>query len=392
MKSLFGYGGTTKAIAKEGNWNIFDDKFDSISKDEFGNTLYPSDKFDPNLSTLEITSPGISPSNPLIKKAKNLISDYDYYNPKFSIWITGTNGKTTTTQMIEFLIPNSQAGGNIGKPIADMDKDKIWILETSSFTLHYTKTAKPSIFVLLPISPDHISWHGSFEQYENAKLKPLDKLSKDDIAIIPDKYSNYPTNGLKICYKTSEDLADYFNIDIQKINFEEPFLLDAILSVAVQKIVFDKIDYDKINCFIQDKHKLEEFKDNKGRIWVDDSKATNVDATIQALKKYKNKKIYLILGGDDKGANMNPLFEELVKYNLFCLFIGSNETKLFELSKKFNINGKCVKDLYLAVDEINKIYNDINSIALLSPAAASLDQFSSYKQRGEKFKNFVKKI
>ncbi len=370
-------------------------------------TLYDdNDKQDYDIQSNQLTvvSPGIPPFNYLVKNTINLISDYDlfltnkYYIQKdnlFTIWISGTNGKTTTTQMLEHLLKDKGyiSGGNIGEPLANVihKSDKL-ILETSSFTLHYTKYAKPNIYILLPISEDHISWHGSFEQYENAKLKPLDKLSKDDIAIIPDKYSNYPTNGLKICYKTSEDLADYFNIDIQKINFEEPFLLDAILSVAVQKIVFDKIDYDKINCFIQDKHKLEEFKDNKGRIWVDDSKATNVDATIQALKKYKNKKIYLILGGDDKGANMNPLFEELVKYNLFCLFIGSNETKLFELSKKFNINGKCVKDLYLAVDEINKIYNDINSIALLSPAAASLDQFSSYKQRGEKFKNFVKKI
>ena len=197
MKSLFGYGNTTKSLSKSGNWQIFDDKFKTISKDEFGNTLLPSEKFDPKNSTLEITSPGIAPTNPLIKKAQNLISDYDYFYPfPFSIWVTGTNGKTTTTQMIEFLLPNSQAGGNIGIPLAQMDKNKqFWILETSSFTLHYTKTAKPNIFILLPITPDHISWHGSFEEYKNTKLSPMKRMTERDIAIIPEEFKNYKTSA-----------------------------------------------------------------------------------------------------------------------------------------------------------------------------------------------------
>ena len=386
MKSLFGYGGTTKAIAKEGNWNIFDDKFDSISKDEFGNTLYPSDKFDPNLSTLEITSPGISPSNPLIKKAKNLISDYDYYNPKFSIWITGTNGKTTTTQMIEFLIPNSQAGGNIGKPIADMDKDKIWILETSSFTLHYTKTAKPSIFVLLPISPDHISWHGSFEEYKKAKLSAMDRMTERDIAIIPDEFRDYPTSAYKITYSSSEDLIKYF--DFKDIIFDEPFRLDEVLAKAVYKILYLK--EKSLKGFRVDPHKIEEFTDKKNRLWVDDSKATNIDATINALKKYKNKNIYLILGGDAKGQNLEPLFDELQKYQVELFLIGKDSPLFESLAKKSSIIYKTCQTLDNAIKEIDK--NFTNGVALLSPASASLDQFSSYKERGEVFKNLVKDL
>jgi UDP-N-acetylmuramoylalanine--D-glutamate ligase len=187
-KSLFGYGGTIKAIAKEGGWDIYDDKFEEISFDKYGNKLIPSELFNPENSKLEITSPGINPTNPLIKKAKNLMSDYDYFYNKFpfSIWISGTNGKTTTTQMIEYLLPNSQAGGNIGLPVANVDSNKqFWVIETSSFTLHYTKIAKPNIYILLPISPDHISWHGSFEEYEKDKLSPLNRMDERDIAIIP---------------------------------------------------------------------------------------------------------------------------------------------------------------------------------------------------------------
>ena len=180
MKTLFGYGATTKAIAKGGGWTIFDDSFKIKTIDEYSNVLLPSNYFNPNNSKLEITSPGIPPSNPLIQKAKNLISEYDYFYERmpFSIWVTGTNGKTTTTEMINHLIPNSQAGGNIGTPLADMERGKIWVLETSSFTLHYTKVAKPNIFVVLPITPDHISWHGSFENYEKDKLSPLKRVKK----------------------------------------------------------------------------------------------------------------------------------------------------------------------------------------------------------------------
>ncbi len=364
-------------------------------------------EFDINSDDLTVVSPGIPPYNQLVRNTKNIISDYDLFlspnlKPQtsipYTIWISGTNGKTTTTQMLYHLLKDKGflCGGNIGTPLANLinfnlstPNPQCFILETSSFTLHYTQKAKPDIYILLPISDDHISWHGSFESYEQSKLKPLDTLKKDDIAIIPSHYKDYPTFGQKICYDNSLDIASYFNIQSNKVNFKEPFLMDALLSLAITKILYDEIDYDKINEFIQDAHKLEEFKDTKGRLWIDDSKATNVDATIQALKTYKNKKIYLILGGDDKGADLNSLFEELTKYSIICFFIGSNRQKLFELSKKYHIIGTSYKDLHLAIDDINSNYTNKNDIAILSPAASSLDQYSSYKQRGEKFKELV---
>ena len=352
------------------------------------------DIYDKKSSELTVVSPGIPPHNQLVKNTKNLISEYDLFSKEmpYSIWISGTNGKTTTTQMLQHLLEKkgSVCGGNIGTPLALLDKNaNIWILETSSFTLNYTLKAKPNIYILLPISDDHLSWHGTFEEYEKSKLKPLDNLKDGEIAIIPTKYKEYPTNGYKICYETSSDIASYFDIDIKKLDFKEPFLIDALLAMAILKILFDETDYKKINSFIQDAHKLEEFKDKESRLWVDDSKATNIDATIQALKSYKNKKIYLILGGDDKGADLNPLFEELQCYDIECFFIGSNEDKLFRLSKQYNISGIYSHTLDSAVEDINNIFLDKTSVSMLSPAAASLDQFSSYKQRGETFKELV---
>ena len=205
------------------------------------------DIFDKDSDELTVVSPGIPPHNELVKNTKNLISEYDLFanTMPYSIWISGTNGKTTTTQMLQYLLESkgSVCGGNIGIPLASMDKEaKIWILETSSFTLHYTSKAKPNIYILLPISDDHLSWHGSFKEYEQSKLKPLDNLKEGEIAIIPSKYKYYPTLGYKICYDNADDLSREFELDIAKVNFNEPFLIDALLGLAITRILFDEVD------------------------------------------------------------------------------------------------------------------------------------------------------
>ncbi|OPA75077.1 UDP-N-acetylmuramoyl-L-alanine--D-glutamate ligase [Campylobacter pinnipediorum subsp. pinnipediorum] len=395
-KSIFGYANTTKAIAKSGGWDIYDDKFISVSKDEFGNSLFPSSMFDEIKSSFEITTPGISPNNHLIKKAKNLISEYDYFynDMPFNVWISGTNGKTTTTKMTQHLLQSfgSVMGGNVGVALGDLDKNaKIWILETSSFTIHYTNKARPDIYILLPITPDHLSWHGSLKEYENAKLKPLSMMSENSVAILPKKYANTKTLAHKIYYENETDLADFCRVKLEDISFKPPFLLDALLALCVQKILIDFSDVELLNKFVIEPNKLEEIVDNKGRIWVNDTKATNIDACIQAVKRYKEHKIHLILGGDDKGVDMNPVFKFLKGIDVVIYAIGLNTNKLIELSSQFGLECKKCNFLQNAIKEINENLKD-DEIALLSPAAASLDQFKSYAHRGDEFKKFIKEL
>ncbi|MEA3354828.1 MAG: UDP-N-acetylmuramoyl-L-alanine--D-glutamate ligase [Campylobacterota bacterium] len=365
------------------------------------------DIYDINSDQLTIVSPGIPPRNYLVENTKNKISDYDLFlQPStfnlqpFTIWISGTNGKTTTTSMIYHLLKDKGAlyGGNIGIPLAKLTKKlqtstlplQPLILETSSFTLHYTNKVKPNIYILLPISEDHISWHGSFEEYRDSKLKPLTMMEKGDIAIVPYKYRNIKSDATLYYYKDTSDIAEQFSIDIDKISFKEPFLQDAVLALATQKLFTNNLDYNNINKFLQDPHKLEEFYDNDKNLWIDDSKATNIDATINALRTYKDKKINLILGGDDKGANLDPLFEEFKLYEIELYLIGKNTNKLSKLSKLYSINSKECYSMKNAVDEIRKSLNTVNStVSILSPAAASLDQYRSYMHRGEEFKRFV---
>lgn len=410
-KSLFGYGLTTKAIAKSGGWDIYDDKFVEISQDDFGNFLRPIAEFDAFKSELEIPSPGFVPNHILVKNARNLISEYDYFCHKtkaLQVWISGTNGKTTTTKMTEFLLEKFGAvmGGNVGTPLAELDLSaKIWVLETSSFTLHYTNIAKPAIYALLPITPDHLSWHGDMQSYENEKLKPLANMREGGVAIVPKIYENreivHNSMAKILFYENEQDLANLAGIEISAVKFRVPFLMDALMALLIEKIIFDCANMELLNNFVIEGNKLEEFSDRFGRVWVNDTKATNIDAAIWAVRRYAGRKIHLILGGDDKGVDLHPLFVEISKFSPLIYAIGVNTDKIVNLCKEYNLNCVRCEILEVAVREISKNFknnsenlaeNFNGEIAILSPACASLDQFKSYAQRGDKFKEFVGKI
>ncbi|NPA50654.1 MAG: UDP-N-acetylmuramoyl-L-alanine--D-glutamate ligase [Epsilonproteobacteria bacterium] len=406
MKLRFiGYGLTTKAIANKfgGGFEFFDDKTTQKYIDENRNIIYPSKEYIADKEYIDILTPSIPPNHPILLKSKRYLSEYDLFlgdnspyslkEKPFQIWISGTNGKTTTTQMTTLLLKKRGAisGGNIGTPLANLDpKAPIWVLESSSFALYHTKKAAPNIYILLPITPDHIRWHENFENYKNAKLSPIARMKEGELALIPKGLNPPKSSAWIVEYEGIDDLASFFEIDPSKIDFKGAFLLDALLALSVTKTLFDEIDYNLINSFKPDRHRQEKIIDQLGRVWIDDSKATNIDATIEALKTFKDKKMHIILGGDDKGANLTPLFEELKKYNLIIYAIGSNATKIEELSKKYNLKAIKCNTLKKAVSIIKESLTK-DEIALLSPAAASLDQFKSYKERGEKFREFILK-
>jgi UDP-N-acetylmuramoylalanine--D-glutamate ligase len=404
--TLFGYGLTTKAIAKKlgGGCTFFDDNAKEPYEDEYGNHILPSALFDPQKSQLEVTTPSLKPHHPLIQSAKHLLSEYDYFLDEkrimqheklpFTVWISGTNGKTTTTQMITHLLEKRGAvsGGNIGTPLAELDTNApIWVLETSSFTIHHTHTASPNIYILLPITPDHLDWHGTSKAYEADKVKPLMTMREGELALVPKGLTLPKTAAYVVEYDTNDFLADYFHLDATQLHYKGAFLQDALLALAVSKVLFDEVDYDLINAFKRDAHRQEEIHDARGRLWVNDSKATNLDATIQAVKAYADRHIHLILGGDDKGVDLTPLFETMQGLTLTLYTIGANSDKLLTLSHRYQIDIVPSQNIQNAVANIAKIHTK-ESLALLSPAAASFDQFNSYKHRGETFMQLVKDL
>ncbi|MEA1879513.1 MAG: UDP-N-acetylmuramoyl-L-alanine--D-glutamate ligase [Campylobacterota bacterium] len=408
--TLFGYGLTTKAIANKlgGGCTFFDDNCKETYIDENNNTIKPSKEFNPEESDLEVTTPSLPPQHPLIQSAKNLMSEYDYFlsshsyllpptsylSKPFSVWISGTNGKTTTTQMLTHLLEKRGAvsGGNIGTPLADLDRNApIWVLESSSFTLHHTNIASPNIYLLLPITPDHLDWHKTAKAYEADKLKPLLTMKEGELALIP-KGLNIPNTAAYVVeYDSDAFLCDYFSLESSKLHYKGAFLQDALLSLAITKVLFDEVNYDLLNNFQRDAHRQEEFNDAKNRLWVNDSKATNLDASIQAVKTYADRHIHLILGGDDKGIDLTPLFKEMKTLSLTLYTIGKNNDTLLTLANAFDIEVIEAKTIDKAIEEIDKRLTE-ESIALLSPASASFDQFKSYKHRGETFMNIVKDL
>ncbi len=396
--TLFGYGLTTKAIAKKlgGGCTFFDDNCKETYIDEDNNTIKPSSLFKPNESTMEVTTPSLKPQNSLIKNAKHLLSEYDYFvkDMPFNIWISGTNGKTTTTQMLTHLLEKRGAvsGGNIGTPLANLDTDApIWVLESSSFTLHHTRIAAPSIYLLLPVTSDHLDWHGTVESYANAKLNPLKNMREGELALVPKGMHLPKSHAYIVEYDSDAFICEYFNLDASKLKYKGAFLQDALLSLAITRVLFDEVDYDLLNNFKRDAHRQEELFDAQGRLWVNDSKATNVDAGIQAIKAYSDKHIHLILGGDDKGMDLEPIFKFMQTIDLSLYTIGVDSTKLIDLANTYNITCTPCQTLDLAISTIDASLKQ-GETALLSPASASFDQFNSYKHRGDTFIELVKNL
>ena len=226
------------------------------------------------------------------------------------------------------------------------------------------------------------------EAYIEAKLSVLSRMREGSVAILPKVFAQTPTLARVIGYEDADDLARQMGIDIEKVDFKSPFLLDAVLAMSAQKILLDHVDYPLINAFKIDHYKIEEFRDAKGRLWVDDSKGTNVDATIEALKRYKDEHILLVLGGDDKGVDLQALFEFMKSLHVEIFAIGSNTKKLTRMAKADNIQVNECLFLENAMEQIHAKHTT-KTIALLSPAAASLDQFKSYAHRGDRFKELA---
>ena len=297
---------------------------------------------------------------------------------KAQIWISGTNGKTTTTQMLESILSpfGARAGGNIGTPLITLYEQNapLWILETSSFALHYTRTATPSIYALLPLSPDHISWHNGFENYVCDKLSPLARMGAHSVAILPSALRDHRLckefAGEMIYYTDSSDLRAYLLKNglgdekaLDSLPFFEPFLLDAYIALCCAFALSRQCPnittatfLPTLASFTIGAHRMEEFYVRAfGAEWlfVDDSKGTNTDATLQAITRYKDRTLFLILGGDDKGADCSEIFTLLAGLKRVEIFtIGSNEPKLLDLAAHHSVKAHKCGTLDCAMEKI----------------------------------------
>jgi UDP-N-acetylmuramoylalanine--D-glutamate ligase len=345
-----------------------------------------------NIQTI-ILSPGINPDNILINYAKQLnikiISDidlfYSYYPNKIYLGITGSNGKSTTTKLIEHLLNFSNkaakkaiACGNIGLPICDTGENyTYYVIEFSSYQLDITNNIKLKYGVVLNISPDHLDRYQNFDNYINSKLK-IYNLSTTNI-INPDNPYTQNIQGINLIQE------DFKTNLLGKHNQEN--ILTAITICQNLGMDLTKIK-NTLLTFKGLPHRLEFVVNINNIDFYNDSKATNSISTISAinalLEKYQT--ITVILGGEIKNENYTELFKLINTKIAIAILIGSSST---EFTKQIKISKYEAKSMQNAVKIAKNLKTDV---VVLSPACASFDWYNNFEQRGEDFKQCLETI
>ena len=367
-----------------------------------------------------IKSPGIPNDANILKKIIKsnipIISEVEFaswFTNGYIIALTGTNGKTTTVNLINHILSGnnfiSKLGGNVGIPfsvnVLDELKNKYnetiyHVLELSSFQLEDIKYFKPDISIILNISPDHLDHHKNFNNYLNSKIRISMNQDKKGYAIFNDNnlldiHSN--SKAKKIRFRVSNDneffindkKISFYNLKksfIGKHNYEN--ILSAIL-VCKTLGLNDKQIINSINSFKQLEHRLELLNVKSDQLFYNDSKATNLNATCVAIESISSN-IILILGGIDKNDSDFKILEKYKDKIVKIICYGeSSEVIKKKLNGIYNIER--IEKFEKAISKSLELANKDDCI-LLSPACASFDQFKNYEERGNCFKNIIKSV
>jgi UDP-N-acetylmuramoylalanine--D-glutamate ligase len=392
-------------------------------------------------SDLVVVSPGIPPSSEVIEQLrlsnKTVISEVEFaYRQKPEIpivGITGTNGKSTTTTLISWILTqagkNAPACGNIGIPVTDTILDKtpdVLVEELSSFQLEFSPTLKAKVAVFTNFKPDHLDWHGSLDAYQEAKLKLFTGAQSPEWSVVlaDDPVSQRiatKTQGKVLWFSRDQRLVSNYEHKAY-LDENQQFVLEANGQPAVRLFATSELqligdhNYENylasiaatylmgVNTDIIRKaslsfegleHRLERVdsvsENGKSVLFYNDSKATNTDAAISALRAFKEQKVILIAGGYDK---MTPLddFVTAVQANArLVVLIGAARERFAQAFEAANYHAVEYAD---SLEEaVSKGFHlSTGEPVLFSPACASFDMFKNFEERGKVFKTLVKSL
>lgn len=370
---------------------------------------------------LIIKAPGISLKDYNIENIKEKItSQYELflkYVNLFSIGITGTKGKSTTSSIIKYVLEENNKKAvlleNIGTPIFDdleeLDEETIAVLEVSSHTLEFAKTS-PNIAIMLNAYEEHLDHYKSFEAYVRAKFNIAKFQSNKDFFIynienenMKKIYFEYKSNDIGVSYNKIENSSIYIENEniyyndekIMNINLEmnlkgEHNIYNIMFVLGICKIL--NLDIEKsvkaICEFKPLEHRLEFVGKIDGVEYYNDSIATIPEATINGINALKNVNT-IIIGGKDRGVSLEELIEFLKKsnvQNIIC--IHTTGKQIFEKMKQTNKNVYYFDELKDAVEKAKNVTKK-ESICLLTPAATSYGFFKNFEERGKLFKKYV---
>jgi UDP-N-acetylmuramoylalanine--D-glutamate ligase len=407
---------------------------------------------DVNVSEWEsvVISPGWKPSHPLIRKLDGagvaITNEIDLAwkikqeEAPHQRWfaLTGTNGKTTTVEMAAAAMRagglHAIACGNVGDTVIDAVESKekydVLVLELSSFQIHWMKNAQFNASALLNIADDHTDWHGDFEEYARTKISLLDSsstgiLNADDAEVVK---RSVHWKGRKVFFTLDTPSPGEIGV-VEELLVDRAFVADPQEAAMICELNEIKptvphnvsnalaaaglaraagVDHESIRsalaAFTPGRHRIEEVLNSGGITWIDDSKATNPHAATASIMSALS--VVWIAGGLAKGARMDELVKRCSKRIKAAVLIGQDKSLI---AKALRENAPHVAILeietpahYHVGSAENSLMEDVVAAArefavkgdtvLLAPACASMDQFTNYADRGDRFAQAVKKV
>ena len=343
---------------------------------------------DDDLSLLDgievlVKSPGVPGEAPLVTAARErgipvwseIELGYRLLPDARFVGVTGTNGKTTTTELLGAIFRAAgrdvAVAGNVGTPLTSVHSADWVVCELSSFQLEDVHELSCEVAVLLNLEPDHVDRHGSFEAYRDAKLRIFERSQAQ---VVP---RGLGLPGIEFSADDDLPAEPLIRGAHNRENAAAATAAARAAGIADEHIAAGLLTFPGVP------HRLELVGERDGVLYVNDSKATNVAAALRALAAYADEPVHLILGGSPKGEDFTPLAAAIGPNVKSVHLIGEEAERIGQV-----IDGHRDGDLETAVAHAARLAEP-GDVVLLSPASASYDQFENFEQRGEAFRHLA---
>jgi UDP-N-acetylmuramoylalanine--D-glutamate ligase len=400
--------------------NLLKSTIDNLRAQDVRVTCGAAAQEDSSTYEMAVLSPGIDPASRLVRnfssRGIDIIGELELgwrFCEKIPvIAVTGTNGKTTTTELLAQMLNGCNqrtiACGNIGKPLSEVAREKqpydVLTVEVSSFQLETIRTFHPSISLWLNFAPDHLDRYRSVAEYRAAKLRIFENQTDADVAVVNaiEKISNIRPRTITFSayanggdFRVSEGVILYRDEPVLRLgdtrlrglhNIEN---LMATLAVGMARGLSFGQMVPPLSAYEPQPHRCEFVREINGVAYVNDSKATNLDAVDKALRA-QTKPVVLIAGGKDKGFSFDPL-RSLVKEKVRSTILIGEMAESVSRSWAGTVKSEIASSLADAVERAHATAKP-GEIVLFSPGTSSFDMFKSYADRGDQFRALVRAL
>jgi UDP-N-acetylmuramoylalanine--D-glutamate ligase len=343
-----------------------------------------------------IKSPGVPGEAPLVEAARArgipVWSELELgarllRNP--IVGVTGTNGKTTTSELLGVML-GAPVAGNVGRALCELDgrvePGEVVVCEVSSFQLEDIHEFRPHVAVLLNLEPDHLDRHGSIDAYRAAKLRIFENQGEEDAAVVPVGFDEVPGRARRIEFEPSDELPAKPLIPGAHNRENAAAATAAARALGIE----DARIAQALETFPGVAHRLEPVAETGGVRYVNDSKATNTAAARRAVAAY-DEPLHMILGGSDKGESYTELALDMAGPVKRAYLIGETAKAIATALEPAGVDHELSGDLETAVRSAASNARP-GEIVLLAPACASYDQFHDFEERGEAFRRIVAEV